>query len=127
MSLVIVITDGLRWWGFLAAISGIPQAARVLAGVARGVREEVKLGPWAGLGLLCFFLFLLIAGFSIPLATRMGRVQVAPEIALVFWTFASSAGWFLNAALSPGRAWLFATAALLLPFVIWASALTYVP
>lgn len=124
---VIALTDGLRWWGFLAALAGVPMAGRVLMGVATGNREEVTLGPWAGLGLLCFFLFLLVAGFSIPLANKFGDGSVAPEVALIFWLFASLAGWFLNVALAPGKAWLFATAGLLLPATMAASVLLHVP
>lgn len=127
VSNVVVVTDGLRAWGFAAAIAGIPQATRVLAGVAAGNREEVRLGPWAGLGLLCFFLFLLIAGFTIPLSNRVFDGQTPPVVALIFWTFASTSGWLLNAALAPGKAWTFAGAGILLPAAIVASALTYAP
>lgn len=129
-----LITDGLRWWGFLAALAGIPMAARVLVGVAYGNRQEVRLGPWAGLGLLCFFLFLLIAGLSIPVATRLGadagvggNGSPPPEVVFVFWAFAATAGWLLNVALAPGKQWLFATAGLLLPFAIAASVMTSAP
>jgi hypothetical protein len=120
VTVLAVLTDGLRWWGALAGF--------VLLWMLSHRHIVPATFKMHRAGIVAFAAFLVIAGSLIPVTTRwtwlaQGTLEWAC-IVLAFWTCAALAGWLFVLAKIARPLPMALSSGLLLGVAIYAAALT---
>ncbi|CDO34035.1 hypothetical protein [Novosphingobium sp. KN65.2] len=93
-----IYTDAVRWWGFLAGIIGLDDFRRRVVAWRKERRWLPVRQMWidsSAKAMVC--IFLLLAGFSIPLTSRMPGFSSDDArflaIMATAWSSVAGAGW----------------------------------
>lgn len=126
---LVPVTDAFRAWGGFAGLIGLADAWTWWRRWRGGERQsEVIIGWLFALGLALGSLFLILAGFSIPMSNKIAgwsQMSLTQSYVILFaWVCISSGGWALVIARAGHQRLMRLTAACALPAIMLASLLT---
>lgn len=97
MTTLDLFTDACRWWGACAGFIGISDIGRILRlRWAASAVTYAYLPRYSILGMGMVYLFLMLAGTSLPLSYRLWGAgsMLQAQIMATAWPALSAGGWF---------------------------------